>query len=106
MDIIKEKIFHWIAIFSYAHCHHLILGTLFLGGLSGFLITGLQFQSDVVNFLPSNAPTTGAFVKFPKEFKSGDSLFIVMESKSGGEKVVAKIEGILKMLRISKKFFG
>jgi hypothetical protein len=29
-----------------------------------------------------------------------------MESKSGEEKVVAKIEGILKMLRIWKKFFG
>jgi len=106
MDIIKEKIFRWIAIFSCAHYHHLILGTLFLGRLSGFLITGLQFQSGVLNLLPANAPTTGAFVKFLKEFGSGDSLFIFLESKSGGEKVVAKIEGILKMIRIWKKFFG
>jgi hypothetical protein len=106
MGIIKERIFYWIEIFPCAHYHNLILGTLFLGRLSGLLITGLQFQGDVLNLLPSNAPTTGAFVKFLKEFGSGNFLFIFLESKSGGEKMVAKIEGILKMIRIWKKFFG
>jgi len=95
MGIIKERIFYWIEIFSCTHSPHLILGILFPGGLSGFLITGLQFERDVRNLLPSNAPRMGAFVKFLKEFGSGDSLFTVLESKSGGEKVVVRIEGIL-----------
>jgi hypothetical protein len=51
--------------------------------MSGFLITRLQFQSDVLNLLPEKAPRTQAFVKFLKEFGSGDSLFIVLERKSG-----------------------
>jgi predicted RND superfamily exporter protein len=53
--------------------------------MAGFLITRLQFQSDVLNLLPEKAPRTQAFVKFLKDFGSGDSLFIVLERKSGEE---------------------
>jgi len=49
------------------------------------LISRLQFQSDVLNLLPANAPRTGAFMKFLKEFGGTDSLFMVLERKSGGE---------------------
>jgi hypothetical protein len=85
VELTRKKIFRWITKFSCARHKSLILGTLILGGLSAFLITRLQWQSDVLNLLPSNAPTTGAFVKFLKEFGAADSLFIVLERESGGE---------------------
>jgi predicted RND superfamily exporter protein len=49
------------------------------------MVTRLQLQSDVLNLLPSNAPTTAAFVRFLKDFGTADSLFIVLERKGGGE---------------------
>jgi predicted RND superfamily exporter protein len=85
MALTRKRIFRWITEFSYDRHRYLILGTLILGGLSAFLITRLQFQSDVLHLLPANAPTTGAFVKFLKEFGTADSLFIVLERESGGE---------------------
>jgi predicted exporter len=85
MDLTRKKIFWWITKFSCVRHKYLILGTLILGGISAFLITRLQFQSDVLNLLLSNAPTTGAFVKFLKEFGAADSLLIVLERESGGE---------------------
>jgi len=39
----------------------------------------------MVNLLPSNAPATKAFGQFLQEFGTADSLFIVLERKSGGE---------------------
>ncbi len=79
------RVFSGIARFSFFHRRRLILVALILGALSGFLITRLQFQSDVLNLLPEKAPRTQALVTFLKEFGSGDSLFIVLERKSGGE---------------------
>ena len=85
MNSMRTRIFSRIARFSFFHRRCLILGALILGAMAGFLITRLQFQSDVLNLLPEKAPRTQAFVKFLKEFGSGDSLFIVLERKSGGE---------------------
>jgi len=85
MDWTQEKIFRWITKFSYRRSRYVILGTVILGVLSSFLVTRLQLQSDVLNLLPSNAPATAAFVKFLKDFGTADSLFIVLERKSGGE---------------------
>jgi len=81
----KERILRWMTEFSCTRYRPLIWGTLLLGALSLLLITRLQFQSDVLHLLPANAPTTGAFVKFLKEFGGADSLFLVLERKSGGE---------------------
>ena len=86
----RTRIFSKIARFSFFHRCCLILGALILGAMAGFLITRLQFQSDVLNLLPEKAPRTQAFVKFLKEFGSGDSLFIVLERK-GGEEVESLI---------------
>jgi len=74
-----------MARFSHRSFRSLILGAVILAALSGFLITRLQFQSDVLNLLPANAPRTQALVKFLKEFGSGDSLFLLLERKSGRE---------------------
>ena len=74
-----------MANWSYHHYQLVLGGTLILGLLSGLLVSRLQLQSDVVNLLPSNAPATKAFVQFLQEFGSADSLFIVLERKSGGE---------------------
>jgi predicted exporter len=81
----REKIFHRIAAFACRNYRQVIGGALILAVLSGFLITRLNLQSDVLNLLPSNAPATGAFVTFLKDFGSADSLFIVLERQSGGE---------------------
>jgi len=75
----------WLTKFSYRRSRYLILGTLILGVFASFLVTRLQLQSDVLNLLPSHAPTTAAFVKFLKDFGTADSLFIVLERKSDGE---------------------
>lgn len=85
MDRTQEKILSWITKFSCRRARSLILGTLILGVLSSILVTRLQLQSDVLNLLPSNAPTTAAFVRFLKDFGTADSLLIVLERKSGGE---------------------
>jgi len=85
MNSLRTRVFSEIARFSFFHRRHMILGALILGALSGFLITRLQFESDVLNLLPGKAPRTQAFVRFLKEFGSGDSLFIVLDRKSGGE---------------------
>ena len=85
MDWNQEKILGWITKFSYRRSRYLILGTLILGVFASLLVTRLQLQSDVLNLLPSNAPATAAFVKFLKDFGTADSLFIVLERKSGGE---------------------
>jgi predicted RND superfamily exporter protein len=85
MNSFRSRVFSWIARFSFSRGRFLILGTLILGAMSGFLISRLQFESDVLNLLPGKAPRTQAFVKFLKDFGSGDSLFIVLERKSGGE---------------------
>ncbi len=85
MDWTREKILRRIAKFSCRRYRYLILGTLLLGTLSLFMVTRLQLQSDVLNLLPTNAPTTAAFVKFLKDFGTADSLFIVLERKGGGE---------------------
>jgi len=85
MDQGKKKILCRIAKYSFTHYRALILATLFLGTLSGFLATRLHFQSDVLNLLPGKAPTTAAFVKYIKELGGGDWLFIVLERKSAGE---------------------
>ncbi|MBM4331837.1 MAG: hypothetical protein FJ117_11550 [Deltaproteobacteria bacterium] len=85
MIAFRQNILRRIANFSYGHYKPVLLCALILASLSGFLVSRLQFQSDVVNLLPANAPTTSAFVKFLKEFGSADSLFIVLERKSGYE---------------------
>ncbi|MGA2954777.1 MAG: MMPL family transporter [Thermodesulfobacteriota bacterium] len=85
MNLTREGIFSWIARISCSRFRQLILGAMILAALSAFLITRLPFQSDVLNLLPGNAPATGAFVTFLKEFGSADSLFIVLQRKSGGE---------------------
>lgn len=85
MILFREKILRQVAQFSVSHFKHLLLGTLILAALSGFLVSRLEFQSDVVNLLPAKAPATGAFVQFLKEFGSGDTLLIILERKSGGE---------------------
>jgi len=85
MNSIRTRVFSAIARFSFFRRRRLILAALILGALSGLLITRLDFQSDVLNLLPEKAPRTQAFVTFLKEFGSGDSLFIVLERKSGGE---------------------
>jgi hypothetical protein len=51
MDLTRKKIFWRITKFSCVRHKYLILGTLILGGISAFLITRLQFQSDVLNLL-------------------------------------------------------
>jgi predicted RND superfamily exporter protein len=85
MNLARENILRRVAKFSLTHYRALILATLILGGISGFLVNRLQLQSDVVNLLPTNVPKTGAFVKFFKEFGAADSLFIVLERRNGGE---------------------
>ena len=85
MDWPREKILRRITKFSCRRSRYLILGTLILGVFSSFLVTRLQLQSDVLNLLPSHAPTTAAFVKFLKDFGTADSLFIVLERKGGEE---------------------
>jgi len=85
MNTIRNQIFARIAQFSFFRWRPLIWGALILAVLSGFLITRLHFQSDVLNLLPGNAPRTQDLVKFLKEFGSGDSLYIVLDRKSGGE---------------------
>jgi uncharacterized protein len=85
MNSIRDQIFSRIAQFSFFRRRPLLWGALILAVLSGFLITRLHFQSDVLNLLPGNAPRTQALVKFLKEFGSGDSLYIVLDRKSGGE---------------------
>jgi predicted RND superfamily exporter protein len=85
MNSVRTRVFSGIARFSFFHRRRLILAALILGAFSGFLITRFQFQSDVLNLLPEKAPRTQALVTFLKEFGSGDSLFIVLERKSGGE---------------------
>jgi predicted RND superfamily exporter protein len=81
----RENIFSWIARISCTRFRLLILGTVMVAALCAFKITRLPFQSDVLSLLPENAPQTGAFRKFLKEFGSSDSLLIVLESKSGKE---------------------
>jgi hypothetical protein len=85
MNTIRDQIFSRIARFSFFRRRPLIWGALILAVLSGFLISRLHFQSDVLNLLPGNAPRTQDLVKFLKEFGSGDSLYIVLDRKSGGE---------------------
>ena len=93
MNLTREGIFSWIARVSCSRFRQLILGAMILAALSAFLITRLPFQSDVLNLLPGNAPVTGAFVTFLKEFGSADSLFIVLERKS------RRRDGTLRTLR-------
>ncbi len=85
MNSIRDRIFSRIARFSITRRRSLIWGALILAVLSGFLITRLEFQSDVLNLLPQKSPRTQALVKFLKEFGYGDSLFIVLDRKSGRE---------------------
>jgi predicted RND superfamily exporter protein len=85
MNTFRDQIFSRIARFSFFRRRPLIWGALILAVLSGFLISRLHFQSDVLNLLPENAPRTQDLVKFLKEFGSGDSLYIVLDRKSGGE---------------------
>jgi len=85
MNPSRDRVFSLVARFSWIHPRGLLLAALLWGALSAFLITGLQFQSDVLHLLPKNAPKTEAFVKFLKDFGSADSLFIVLERKTGGE---------------------
>ncbi len=80
-----EKIWGWVARCSRVYHRQLILGMVILGALCLWLISHLQFQSDVANLLPSHAPRTQAFVKFLKQFGASDSLFVILERKSGGE---------------------
>jgi predicted RND superfamily exporter protein len=91
-----EKKLRRAAIFSCRHYRIVLWGTLILGLLSGWLVSRLQLQTDVLNLLPAHAPATGSFVRFLKEFGAGDSLFIVLERKSGGEvESFAPFAGIL-----------
>ncbi len=83
--MVRERVLGWIAKFSSNRYQRVILAVLILSALSGFLITRLQFQSDVLHLLPQNAPATGAFVKFLQKFGAADSLFIILERSSGGE---------------------
>jgi len=85
MNSSRDRIFSRIARFSFLRWRSLLWGALILAVLSGFQITRLEFQSDVLNLLPGNAPRTQALVKFLREFGSGDSLFIVLDRKSGEE---------------------
>ena len=106
MDSPRRQSFSWLSRFSHSHFRSLILASLILGALSAFLITRLQFQSDVLNLLPGNAPRTQALVKFLKEFGSGDSLFIVLERKSGGEvdPLIPFAEGLAECLMETGEF--
>jgi uncharacterized protein len=74
-----------VARFSVRRYRWILAAALGMSLLSGFFITRLQFQSDVLNLLPANAPRTAAFVKFLREFGATDSLFIVLERPSGKE---------------------
>ncbi|HSR10247.1 MAG TPA: MMPL family transporter, partial [Thermodesulfobacteriota bacterium] len=85
MEATREKIFSRIAAFSFAHSRRLILASVALSGLCAFLVARLPFESDVLNLLPGRAPVTGDFVRFLREFGSADSLYIVVERKSGGD---------------------
>ena len=85
MNFPGENNLRWIANRSYHHYRLVLGGTLILGLLSGWLVSGLRLQSDVVNLLPAHPPATKAFVEFLQEFGTADSLFIVLERKSGGE---------------------
>ncbi len=85
MNSSRDRIFSGVARFSFSCRRSLILGALILAVLSGFQIARLDFQGDVLNLLPDKSPRTQALVKFLKEFGSGDSLFIVLDRKSGGE---------------------
>ena len=106
MNSIRDQIFSRIARFSFFRWRSLIGGALILAVLSGFLITRLQFQSDVLNLLPRNAPQTRALVTFLKEFGSGDSLFIVLERKSGreAEPLISFAEVLLERLMETGEF--
>jgi predicted RND superfamily exporter protein len=81
----RDKILNWIATFAWRNYRQVIGGGLILAVLSGFLLTRINLQSDVLNLLPSNAPATGAFVTFLRDFGSADSLYIVLERESGGD---------------------
>ncbi|NWF56586.1 MAG: MMPL family transporter [Syntrophaceae bacterium] len=85
MNAIRDRIFSGIARFSFNRRRTLIWAALFLAVLSGYLTTRLHFQSDVLNLLPEKSPRTQALVKFLQEFGSGDSLFVVLDRKSGRE---------------------
>jgi len=85
MNLPGQKILTWMAFFSHRHYKSLLWTFLILVVCSGWLVSRLQFQTDVANLLPVNAPATGAFVKFLKEYGATDTLFIVLERESGGE---------------------
>lgn len=61
MNLTREGIFSWIVRISCSRSRRLILGSLDLAALSGFLITRLPFQSDVLNLFPENAPENWGF---------------------------------------------
>ncbi len=81
----RKNLFCWIARTALEKSKLLLITVLVLGGVSILLTSRLNFQSDVVNLLPASAPRTQAFIKFLKEFGATDSLFIILERKSGKE---------------------
>lgn len=85
MKFDRESLFRWIANTSREKSKFLLVAASILAGISILLVARLDFHSDVANLLPSSAPRTQAFVKFLKEFGAADSLFIILERKSGQE---------------------
>jgi len=85
MNSIGHMDFRWLAKFSLRFHRWLLLFFFLLLGLSIFLVLRLKPQSDVAHLLPAHAPKTQAFVSFLKQFGASDSLFVALETKSGGE---------------------
>lgn len=81
----RKNLFCWIARTAREKSKLLLISVLVLAGVSILLASRLSFQSDVANLLPSSAPRTQAFISFLKEFGATDSLYIILERKSGKE---------------------
>lgn len=77
--------FRRVAKFSLRFHRWILLSFFLFLGLSIFLVLRLKPQSDVSHLLPADAPKTQAFVSFLKQFGASDSLFVALETKSGGE---------------------
>ena len=85
MNSIGHMDFRRLVRFSLRFHRWLLLSFFLFLGLSIFLVLRLKPQSDVAHLLPAHAPKTQAFVSFLKQFGASDSLFVALETKSGGE---------------------
>ncbi|OGW50664.1 MAG: hypothetical protein A2Z50_04355, partial [Nitrospirae bacterium RBG_19FT_COMBO_42_15] len=77
----KEKIFKAIARLSHTHYKKVIIVSILLTLIFGFLALRLQLATDIVNLLPSKSKVSKDFMGAIKDFGTLDFLVVVVQAK-------------------------